>query len=266
VIARANLDGSNPTPIVTGASLPVGVAVDGAHVYWANSGTNTIARANLDGSAPNESFIGGARGPYGVAVDGDHVYWVNHDTNTIARANLDGSNPTQIVTSASSPWGVAVDALPLRTPSPPPPPAPRPTPSAPSVRSFWLTHRSFRVDPARASGGQRRHRAPQGTAFRYTLSEPATVLIAIERKLAGRRGHGRCVRPTRQLRRGRRCTIYRLAGILTLRTLTAGAHRSSFSGRLGRHALTPGGYRATIVATNVAGRSEPRCANFQIIQ
>ena len=120
-IARSNLDGSGANQsFITGASSPGGVAVDAAHVYWANTGTSTIARANLDGSGANLSFIT-ALGPGGVAVDAAHVYWANTGINglgTIARANLDGSGANQrFITAASFPSGVAVDALTL----PPPP-------------------------------------------------------------------------------------------------------------------------------------------------
>ena len=60
-IARSNLDGSGANQrFITGASGPIGVAVDAAHVYWTNSNTNTIARANLDGSGANQRFITGA--------------------------------------------------------------------------------------------------------------------------------------------------------------------------------------------------------------
>ena len=56
-IGRANLDGTGANPsFITEADNPLGVAVDGAHVYWAN-GTNTIGRANLDGTGANQSFI-----------------------------------------------------------------------------------------------------------------------------------------------------------------------------------------------------------------
>ena len=49
-IGRANLDGSNANQsFITGASSPVGVAVDDAHIYWVNGGTDTIGRADLDG-------------------------------------------------------------------------------------------------------------------------------------------------------------------------------------------------------------------------
>jgi len=111
-IARSNLDGSGANQrFITGASSPLGVAVDAAHVYWTNRRTNTIARANLDGSGANQRFITGANGPIGVAVDAAHVYWTNELTNTIARANLDGSGANQsFITGANGPEGVAVDA------------------------------------------------------------------------------------------------------------------------------------------------------------
>jgi len=110
-IARANLDGTGVNQrFITGASDPDGVAVDAAHVYWANLGTNTIARANLDGSGANQRFITGAEDPFGVAVDAAHVYWANTGTSTIARANLDGSGANLSFITALGPGGVAVDA------------------------------------------------------------------------------------------------------------------------------------------------------------
>jgi low-density lipoprotein receptor class B len=77
-IGRANADGSGTRQdFIAGASGPEGVAVDGAHVYWANGGTHSIGRANLDGSSPEPSFVTGASDPFGVAVDGAHVYWTS---------------------------------------------------------------------------------------------------------------------------------------------------------------------------------------------
>jgi virginiamycin B lyase len=79
-----------------------------AFVYWANSGTNSIARANLDGTGADQSFITGANAPEGVAVDGAHIYWANRAT--IGRANLDGTGANQdFITGAPNPSGVAVD-------------------------------------------------------------------------------------------------------------------------------------------------------------
>jgi virginiamycin B lyase len=111
-IERANLDGTGAAPsFISGANGPVGVAVDGAHIYWANTfGSGTVGRANLDGSGTNQSFITGASSPCGVAVDGAHVYWANNGSNSIGRANLDGTNVNQsFITGADHPCGVAVD-------------------------------------------------------------------------------------------------------------------------------------------------------------
>jgi virginiamycin B lyase len=69
-IGRANLDGTDPNPnFITGATNPDGLAVDGSHIYWANSGSGTIGRATLDGTGVNQSFITGAASPHGVALN-----------------------------------------------------------------------------------------------------------------------------------------------------------------------------------------------------
>jgi hypothetical protein len=57
-IGRADLNGQNANQsFITGAFLPYGVAVDGGHVYWANSQISTIGRADLNGQNANQSFI-----------------------------------------------------------------------------------------------------------------------------------------------------------------------------------------------------------------
>ena len=107
-------------------------------------------------------------------------------------------------------------------------------------------------------------RVPRGTRFRYTLSEAAQVRVTIQRALAGRRQRGRCVRPSPQLLRAKRCTRYRTIGTLT-RTGTTGANRIRFSGRIGERALRPRSYRAVITATDAAGnRSTPKRTHFRV--
>jgi hypothetical protein len=86
------------------------VAVDSAHVYWTNGGTNAIGRANLDGTGVNQTFITGAANPQGVAVDSAHVYWANGSSGTIGRADIGGSGANQSFISAGNPLGVAVDS------------------------------------------------------------------------------------------------------------------------------------------------------------
>jgi sugar lactone lactonase YvrE len=112
-IGRVALDGKGSNQsFIAGARNPCGVAVDLAHLYWANDlPSGTIGRADLNGTEANQSFITGARSPCGVAVDATHVYWANIDTGTIGRANLDGTGVNQsFIAGASLPCGVAVDA------------------------------------------------------------------------------------------------------------------------------------------------------------
>ncbi len=120
-IGRVNLDGSYPEPAFIAGEVPAqgdvlhniyracGVAVDGSHIYWADSGGNRIGRANLDGSDSDFNFISGADQPCGVAVDSSHVYWANSGSDSLGRANLDGSEVNQELIGGIQPCGVAVE-------------------------------------------------------------------------------------------------------------------------------------------------------------
>jgi hypothetical protein len=115
-IGRANNDSTGVNQaFIGGASLPTGVAVDAAHVYWINDLDKSIGRANLDGTGVNQRFITGVTGD-SLAVDAGHIYWTDlasvlNVVGTIGRANLDGTGVAQnfIITSADNPSGVAVD-------------------------------------------------------------------------------------------------------------------------------------------------------------
>jgi virginiamycin B lyase len=128
-IGRANLDGSGVNPsFITGANSPLGVEVDGLHLYWANNTAGTIGRANLDGSGVDQSFITDAQDPgdlgvLDVAVGAAHVYWtiyleipISEDefeiSGKIGRANLDGSGADpSFITGAVDPEGLAVSRV-----------------------------------------------------------------------------------------------------------------------------------------------------------
>ncbi len=137
---------------------------------------------------------------------------------------------------------------------------------APSVTSYRLTNERFVVGGAQTPtfGSTARARKRQqgttrrlgrGTAFLYTLSEAATVKIAIAERSPGRRQGKRCAAPTRRLRRARRCLRVIPRGTLT-RVSHQGANRLAFSGRVGSRALSPGRYQATLIATNLDSRSD----------
>jgi hypothetical protein len=96
--------------LIGGLTGPCGVAIDGGHLYWADTAGFAIGRANLDGSDVRRAFIGGIPTPCGVAVDAAHVYWGDIAGGRIGRANLDGSEPDpDFITGADLPCGVAAD-------------------------------------------------------------------------------------------------------------------------------------------------------------
>jgi hypothetical protein len=131
----------------------------------------------------------------------------------------------------------------------------------PVVGPISMSRRRFAVSPRRTPVSARRK--PRGTAFRFSLSEDARVTVAIQRALRGRRANGRC---SLRAGRGRRCTVHRRVGSL-VRTRAAGTARVAFSGRIGRKALRPGRYRATVRASDAAGNAaRPRTIAFVVVR
>jgi hypothetical protein len=109
-------------------------------------------------------------------------------------------------------------------------------------------------------------RPPQGSAFRFTLSEGSTVILRIDRLAPGRRVGRRCVAPTRRLGRRRACTRFLRTGTIT-RALPAGRRSIAFSGRIGRRALRVGSYRAVVTAVDAARNvSRARTVTFEILR
>jgi hypothetical protein len=129
--------------------------------------------------------------------------------------------------------------------------APAPTPSAPSLTGVHLTHTRFRIakQPTAVSASARR-KPPLGTSFRFTLSEAAKVRIAFTHSAPGLRSAGRCVVPTPRLkhRHAPHCTRTLTVGTLTRVHEGQGTDSIAFSGRIGKHALAPRAYRATLTA------------------
>jgi hypothetical protein len=111
----------------------------------------------------------------------------------------------------------------------------------PVVSKVKLTRKRFAV-----SGRKR------GTTLSFSLSEAATVRIAIQRPHSGRRKGGKCATPTKKLRKARKCTRYVTLGTLT-RAGRPETNRFAFAGRLKGRALARGSYRFSITATDAAG-------------
>jgi PKD repeat protein len=132
----------------------------------------------------------------------------------------------------------------------------------PAVSRVSMTHSSFRV--AKFATPLIARMVPSGTTFRYTLSEPARVRIAIKRSLPGRKSAKRCVKPTRHNVGKSACTRLQREGALT-RTGHTGRNSTRFSGRLGHRALAPGRYRASITATAAGKTSSVKSLAFTIV-
>lgn len=123
----------------------------------------------------------------------------------------------------------------------------------PRLSSVSLTRRSFRTRGRRV-----------GTNFRFSLSEPATVTIRIQRLGPGRRIGRRCSTPSRANRRGSPCTRSVSVGVLSVNA-RQGPTTTRWRGRVAGRRVRAGRYRAVLVAMDGAGlRSAPAALRFRI--
>ncbi len=148
-------------------------------------------------------------------------------------------------------------------PAPPGPPAPPAPPvvvdrTAPAFKSARLTNRRLVV-----TGNKKR-----GTSVKLVLSEPASLVLTVQRRTLGRRQGRTCAKATRKLvkARARTCVRYVRAGTITRKDLTTSAS-IVFGGRLGGRALRKGTYRFSIVAGDAAqNRSTAKLLSFTVIR
>lgn len=113
MIKRANGDGSGLTTLVSGQYHLRGIAVDAQHgkMYWASS---AVWIANLNGSNPTPLIgLGGGGGGVALDVQGGKMYWTDSQVavnGRILRANLDGTSSETLVTGLVHPGaGIALD-------------------------------------------------------------------------------------------------------------------------------------------------------------
>jgi hypothetical protein len=231
-------------PSISGTPV-VGQALIGTDGTWA--GAPTLARQwrRCDGSGANCVDIAGATGQTYAPVPGDQ-----------------GSTLRLRVTAVEGSETASADSGPSAAVAPAPAPPPTPDTLAPTVTSLSLTNKVFAV----AAGATPRAAVKKGTSFRYSVSEAGRARFTIQRALPGRKVGRRCVKPTRSLRKKRRCTRYKTVGTLT-RNAAAGVNSLAFTGRIGRKALRRGPHRARLVVTDGANnRSTPRSVTFRIVK
>lgn len=186
---------------------------------------------------------------------------VNNDTlhNLQPHAVEVDTPPSAVVTTRPVPGGGAGGGG-----APGPGPGAAPDTVAPVLSSLSVTNRRFAVATGRTPTVAA---AKKGTRFRFRLSERATVTITISRALAGRRVGRSCRKPTRALRKRKRCTRHVRVGALTRRDVAAGAVSVAFTGRIGSKRLVRGRYRASVTARDAAGnRSSARTVMFTVVR
>ena len=94
------------------------------------------------------------------------------------------------------------------------------------------------------------------------LSERSTATITVERAMKGRKKGKKCVKPTRKLRKAKKCTRYKRVGKPIVQTLRA--ETSNLSIPTTRR-TRPGRYRVTIVVRDAAGNvSAKRRATYKV--
>jgi len=133
-----------------------------------------------------------------------------------------------------------------------------PDTTGPGLTGLAIANRTFRIG-RKATPTAAARRAPVGTTFRFTSSEPATAVLQVARGTAGRRKGASCVKPTRKLRKAKKCTRYVRVGAL-MRLAVPGPNSVPFTGRIGSKALKPGKYMLTVTATDLAGNMSARAA------
>jgi hypothetical protein len=190
--------------------------------------------------------------------DGDALgySWSFDDGSTatgavVSKAFATGGAHVGTVT-VSDPGGRTVSAsatVQVATPIVPPPP-----PATTAILSFSMLRTTFAVGPAPTATGAAAEKPKRGSAFRFALSGAAGVSITIHALTPGRVSEGRCVKPTRKLRRAKKCTRVTRKGALQ-RPGAAGVNSVPFSGRIGSKPLRPGRYRATLATPGAKSRT-----------
>ncbi|MEA2403470.1 MAG: hypothetical protein QOE08_117, partial [Thermoleophilaceae bacterium] len=228
----------------------------------ATTGITTVHYATADGSANAGSDY--------AATSGDLTFLTGETTKTIA-VNVNGDTGVEpdetfkvnlagaAGAALTDPQGTGtitnddVAAPPKQeTPANPLPILPALDKTAPGVSKLSLSNTRFRVGKTATAVAAS---AKVGTAFRYALTEPATVTIIIDSAKLGQTVRKSCVAPKKG-RHAKRCTRYSFIGAITRRS-GAGLNVVPFSGRIGTKALKPGNYRARLIATDGANNRSP---------
>lgn len=92
---------------VYSASGPVGLALDGANLYWGSDTNNEIRRAPKAGGGPTTQIIAEGSAVYYLAISGPNLFWAT-GAKDVKRQALTGGTVKVLEPGLGSPYGVAV--------------------------------------------------------------------------------------------------------------------------------------------------------------
>lgn len=244
------IDYASSRPAIAGAPRE-GAALTGTDAQWIGPGTITTA---LQWLACDEQ--GGGCSEIAGATDAS-LTPAAAQVGRRLRLRSTATNERGSTVLQSEPSGPVASAEPT---------APRPDKTAPVIRSFKVSNKTFRVARGVTPiGAAKRKKAKRGTNVESRLSEPGTARYSIQRELRGRMSGKACVRSRPRLRKNRRCRRYRPLQTIT-RRVGQGRNVFWFTGRLGSLALPPERYRVVMRVADAAGNvSLPRWTRFRIV-
>jgi hypothetical protein len=137
--------------------------------------------------------------------------------------------------------------------------------SRPVIGFLRQTHPVWREGRAVAKLSRRHGRAPVGTTFALSLSEPSQLRFRFVQLQIGHVSRGRCIRGRPRSLNSRHCRHAVSRGTLTLSS-PAGSRHLRFDGRITkRDDLPQGVYVLEVTAQHGASRSAPRELHFTIV-
>ena len=277
-LLNVKTDGTSTPYTVGGGPQFVGAGPNGQIAFGnPNSAPQAIGLLSPGGTPLTLNRPNGSD-PFGVAFGGDGAFWIAEFAgNRLARVTTDGQlttltgfpavagqGPRQIVAGPGNTlWatldkpGDAPNSKIARITGVELPPAPPPPVENPPVETPPTTTET--PAPDKTAPVLTLVSLSAGT-LRFTSSEAGTVRVVVSRKAVGKRSRGRCVKPTKKLRKAKGCTR-----LVRVRTLSAAVIAGKNSVRIPTGKLAAGRYTVTVRVTDAAGNeSKPSNKAFTV--
>jgi streptogramin lyase len=246
--------GVRETPVhLPPGSEPNDIAVGPDGALWVTEfASNKIARITTAGVLTGEYELPTVNsGPSGITTGPDGALWITEQkAGKIARLLPDPAGPGGGGGGGTGTGGGSAGSGSTATKGAPPR----------FTRSPIFAPARFAV----AGGHGKGVSGPSGSKLDLSLSEAATVTATISRSQPGRRKGRRCVAPGAAPKGAAGCKRFVAVGKVSW-SGEAGADKLPFSGKVGGKALTPGAYRAAVVAKDAAGTSAATNVAFTIV-